>query len=102
LIIILGMLGLGIWSATWAAYVDTIHPGTLGITIAELEAKLGTPLHLQAHPHYGVTYTLTYGEIRTIYFPSGPPAYLFDGSGRLVDWTPDVGDGAAFRQTWGL
>ena len=24
--------------------------------------------------------------------PSGPPCYVFDGSGRLVDWSHDVGD----------
>jgi hypothetical protein len=24
--------------------------------------------------------------------PSGPPCYVFDGSGRLVDWSRDVGD----------
>jgi hypothetical protein len=29
-------------------------------------------------------------------FPSGPPIYIFDTKGQLVDWTPDEGDDGPF------
>jgi hypothetical protein len=32
--------------------------------------------------------------------PSGPAAYVFDDHGRLVDWSPDIGDDDAFDQRW--
>ena len=31
---------------------------------------------------------------------SGPSAYVFDRAGRLVDWSPDIGDDSAFDGTW--
>ena len=33
-------------------------------------------------------------------FPSGPPAYLFDPNGHLVDYTCDVGDSQTFQETY--
>lgn len=32
--------------------------------------------------------------------PSGPPAYVFDRSGRLVEWTRDSGDDPGFKRKW--
>src|SRR5688572_493428 len=32
--------------------------------------------------------------------PSGSSAYVFDSTGRLVDWCPDIGDRPAFDQKW--
>jgi hypothetical protein len=31
---------------------------------------------------------------------SGPPVYVFDASGRLIDWTTDCGDDPRFQQKW--
>ena len=32
---------------------------------------------------------------------SGSPTYVFDESGRMVDWTADRGDAPAFVRKWG-
>lgn len=32
--------------------------------------------------------------------PSGSSAYVFDRSGRLVDWSPDIGDDTDFDERW--
>lgn len=32
--------------------------------------------------------------------PSGPPAYVFDSSLRLVDWSSDIGDDPKFVSEW--
>lgn len=31
---------------------------------------------------------------------SGPSAYVFDRTGRLIDWTADAGDAPAFQARW--
>jgi len=36
-----------------------------------------------------------------LHLPSGPPVYIFDRSGVLVDWTLDLGDDPAFELRWG-
>jgi hypothetical protein len=32
--------------------------------------------------------------------PSGPSGYVFDRSGRLLDWSSDIGDDPRFRNKW--
>ncbi|MDR2430541.1 MAG: hypothetical protein LBD14_06635 [Puniceicoccales bacterium] len=32
---------------------------------------------------------------------SGPPAYVFDETGKLVEWTADRGSDAVFKKKWG-
>ena len=43
---------------------------------------------------------MTHGPVATLTVPSGPPAYVFDQSGRLLDWTLDMGDDPGFRRKW--
>jgi hypothetical protein len=32
--------------------------------------------------------------------PSGPPTYVFDSAGQLIDWTSDSGDDSRFQKEW--
>jgi saccharopine dehydrogenase-like NADP-dependent oxidoreductase len=32
--------------------------------------------------------------------PSGPPAYIFDSSGRIAYWTGDTGDSTEYWENW--
>jgi hypothetical protein len=91
-----------VWVATHAAYVDTIWPKTMGMTMAELEQQIGKPESLRQHTHNGSSYTIWSGPVKTIFLPSGPPTYVFDSAGLLLDWSRDVGDEPAFREKWGL
>lgn len=36
----------------------------------------------------------------SITLPSGPPSYVFDGKGELVDWTHDKGDDSTYVKRW--
>jgi hypothetical protein len=33
--------------------------------------------------------------------PSGPPVYVFDATGSMVDWVADLGEASAFNNKWG-
>lgn len=33
--------------------------------------------------------------------PSGPPVYVFNQGGILVDWCHDIGDSSRFKERWG-
>lgn len=43
-----------------------------------------------------------FGDVNSVLWtlPSGPPAYLFDLSGKLVDHTLDVGDSTKFQEVY--
>lgn len=45
-----------------------------------------------------------FGDVDSVMWtlPSGPPAYLFDDSGRLVDFTLDVGDSTKFQDEYSV
>jgi len=38
---------------------------------------------------------------RWLSLPSGPPVYVFDESGTLVDWAADLGEASEFNHKWG-
>ncbi len=102
-LVVLGLcLMLAIWVASHAAYVDTIWPRAIGMTMAELEQQIGKPENLRPHTHNGSNYTIWSGPVKTIYLPSGPPVYVFDSVDKLIDWSSDIGDDAHFREQWGL
>lgn len=47
----------------------------------------------------GKQYVIAYGPLSGV-FPSGPPAYVFDSDGALVDWSKDIGDDSEFIKKW--
>lgn len=52
----------------------------------------------------GNQYFEVLGKVPTtalFYGGSGPPAYVFNSEGRLVDWTPDRGDTTRYVKKWG-
>jgi hypothetical protein len=52
----------------------------------------------------GENFFLILGNYSTFVFDtsSGPPAYIFNNSGTLVDWTADSGDDPAFEKRWDI
>ncbi len=47
----------------------------------------------------GKTFTLLFGEITKAY-ASGPPVYVVNEEGILVDWTSDSGESPSFNAQW--
>jgi hypothetical protein len=49
----------------------------------------------------GEPHVIAYGPPgRTFLLASGPAAYVFAPDGKLVDWSPDMGDDPAFDDKW--
>ena len=53
-------------------------------------------------PHDGKVYIKVVGKVEKplLALPSGPPVYIFDESGILVDWCGDIGDCPSFAEKW--
>jgi hypothetical protein len=71
-----------------------------GATIEKLELSFGVKLKTREIAVQGVGYTLAEGPLVTWAVPSGPPMYVFDSQGHLLDYTLDVGDDPRFRDKW--
>lgn len=51
--------------------------------------------------HNGLTYYLAEGEVPPDYvLASGPPVYVFDSRGKLVEWIRDSGDEPSSMSKW--
>jgi len=48
----------------------------------------------------GRRHVIAYGPSSWLLLSSGPSAYVFDDTGRLVDWSSDVGDDPRFVERW--
>ena len=49
----------------------------------------------------GKSHTIAYGPMSSwLLLSSGPSAYVFDETGRLVDWSSDIGDDPQFGDRW--
>ena len=61
------------------------------------------PVQIRRFVHDGKTHIEVVGEPATslLSLPSGPPAYIFDERGALVDWCRDLGDQSSFVKKWG-
>ena len=70
-------------------------------TFAELKAQ-GVPMTKAIRIANPADHVCVFGDIDSVMWtiPSGPPAYLFDGSGALVDYTLDVGDSTKFQKEY--
>jgi hypothetical protein len=58
-----------------------------------------TPRDIEVIQQSGADYLLATGTGGGV-LPSGPSGYVFDRSGRLVDWSSDIGDDPRFRDKW--
>ncbi len=62
----------------------------------------GVPLTEARRVTHPAGHVCLFGDIDSVMWtlPSGPPAYLFDSSGALVDYTHDVGDSTKFQNVY--
>jgi|GEM_PF-2565907 len=98
-VVVVGLFG--VWFAGEKKALDAVHPSKYGTNLtAFLEAM--QPQEVRYCEQDGSTYFLVVGKPVTSLFslPSGPPAYVFDGAGNLVEWCGDLGDNPDFCKRW--
>jgi hypothetical protein len=89
-------------------YVANRHiaPPSPKCTLFELSKKVPRPVRIAIVTRLGSERLVWVGPIPTLTIRSGPPCYIFDRNGILVDWCPETGEGwrsddlkiAAFRE----
>lgn len=74
-----------------------------GETYAQWEVQFGKPSgKIARFVKDGAVYYEVIGDYPKSFFamPSGPPAYIFDRTGRLVDWCADTGEASEYNTRW--
>src|SRR5207248_2663080 len=66
---------------------------SVNCTLAELAMKIPPPVRLAIVNQRGAQRLIWIGPIPRLTIRSGPPCYIFDEGGRLVDWCPETGEG---------
>jgi hypothetical protein len=93
---------LGVWIYSEKKGARAVRPpeGSTNL-VAFLEAR--PPSQIRKFIHEGNAYIEVIGKPVTslLSLPSGPPAYIFNENGALVDWSRDIGDDPSFVSRWG-
>ena len=88
------------WLAVEAVLRDRAKPPTTVRTLDDyLRWQTRQPTAVMAEID-GRTSLLMYGPRTTLLLQAGPPVYVFDASGQLVDWTVDCGRDGRFQSRW--
>ena len=71
------------------------------VTLAEFSVTMPPPHKVIAFEKNGSSYVEIIGSLPGFpKVPSGPPAYIFDSSGRIAYWTGDTGDSTEYWENW--
>jgi len=97
-IIVLVLLVATWLTAEWLLQRRTVPPASV-TDFASFVHWRQSPRRIEVVQQGGAEYLITTGPAGGV-VPSGPSAYVFDRSGRLVDWSSDMGDDPRFRDKW--
>jgi len=86
-----------------ASYLTQFAPADGVKTYSQLKAQ-GVPLLRAVRVTIPIDHYCVFGDATAASWtlPSGPPAYLFDEFGQLVDFTCDVGDSTTFQDNYNV
>src|SRR5687767_1618085 len=97
-----GILVLVAWLMLSAHEEKKLKPPSSVQTIQDFLQHMPPPAYVKKFSFADSNYYEVWGELGgTIRLPSGPPSYIFDPAGRLVDWTYDGGDAGNCVRKWG-
>lgn len=94
---------LAVWVYSERKGASAVRPPVGGTNlIAFLEAR-PQPSQIRRFVHEGQMHIEVVGKpvASLLSLPSGPPVYIFDERGALVDWSRDLGDSPSFVHKWG-
>lgn len=70
-----------------------IEPPTADCTVVELARKVSPPQRVAVVTQNGLERLVWIGHVPALTIRSGPPCYVFDERGRLIDWCSETGEG---------
>ena len=100
-ILVVCLVAACFYSERKSAAIVRPPPGATNL-VAFLELQ-SQPYEICKFVYSGKTHLEVIGKPVILLFspPSGPPAYIFDENGRIVDWCRDIGDNPSFIKKWG-
>ncbi len=84
-------------AAEWLAYRSTVPPQKVNDFASFVAWR--SPGEVEVMQQAGKEYLLATAGGGAL-LPSGKSGYIFDKSGRLVDWSSDMGDDSRFQKKW--
>lgn len=92
-----------VYFAATVRYYSQLAPSNGVATYSQLKSQ-GVPLNRAVKVTTPANHICVFGDVTAGLwtFPSGPPAYLFDDAGQLVDYTCDVGESTVFQNDYGI
>ena len=95
IVIIVVFLGMPThWILSESAYARHIRPDRIS-TIGDHYLRFGEPRRIRGVKRNGATFYHLHGHLPASHLfalPSEPAVYVFDGSGKFVEWCRDPGD----------
>jgi len=89
------------WLRAERRWAEANNPAGKFTTAVEYLATGRLPSRVTTLSVKGESYWIAYGPMdHGGAIPSGPAAYVFDASGRLIAWSRDTGDDSAFQKAW--
>lgn len=96
-LVILLVLAIGIFPMLYHSEISS----AIGLAnYSEYRRNLPEPRTVRIMRKDEVEFVACYGPITTLALVSGPPLYVFDRSGKLVDWSRDIGDDGVYDEKW--
>ncbi|MDC0937201.1 hypothetical protein OAS39_13030 [Pirellulales bacterium] len=92
------------WLVSEARWSRINNPNGKFTNVDDYLAQSRQPNRVTKVSRDGKSYFIAYGPLdgRWLAMPSGPAAYVFDESGRLVEWWGDIGDEDNYGKIWSL
>jgi hypothetical protein len=103
-VVVIPFLGLLVaWLYTEKRAAEAVRPPAGGTNLSGFLRARPQPVRIRKLVHNGKVHVEVVGKPYSspLSLPSGSPAYIFDETGALVDWTADLGDAPSFVKKWG-
>jgi len=92
---------IAVWIGSEVNYGRRINPKGKFSTLQAYLARHYDTTRIYKTEKNGNQYIIAHGKVDALLaFPSSPPAYVFDSSGKLIDWAKDPGDNPSFQDKW--
>jgi len=104
ILVLVIIISVSLWVASEVYYARSMSPSGVH-TVADHYRRFGEPGRITRFERDGVAYYELSGISRrfptlALALPSAPPAYIYDESGKFVEWCSDPGDQPDFRGRW--